>query len=436
MFKVIHKSKLISYSLNSTEMYNNDIIYLNENKNANLNDIFVFEKNNIGSFIFCNDIDSLKLVSKEILNNINNNQELAFNIITSGSSCPSLLNFLKENEVFGRCVKNICLYCWEIEKNLKYKYECEKIHDDIYKLRPKVINKFLKKTQTENHYLKTKLITDEYYSEIYYNLHLLIAKLYENIDPDIYRIYFQQIISILNRKSEEKKLSNKNQIIEGFLKFDLNQNEQNSDELIIKEFLNQTFSDYLNECLMDIDQGLDESVAYFTSRLIFSLNSYAYKNKMFCTEDQKKLYIGKQLPYSRILSYKKVKCKTITFSHFLSTTESEFLAKNWARRGDSLDLYQELLKFSVLFIITNINNNNWISNGINIQNLSDYKAEKEILFLPFSFFKVKNVEIDIINYTADIYLETIGKNEILENQIKNGKHIQYDSKLNIMKIVD
>ena len=56
--------------------------------------------------------------------------------------------------------------------------------------------------------------------------------------------------------------------------------------------------------------------------------------------------------------------------------------------------------------------------------------------MPFSFFKVKSVEIDTINYTADIYLETIGKNEILEIQIKNGKHIQYDSKLNVMKIED
>ena len=99
-------------------------------------------------------------------------------------------------------------------------------------------------------------------------------------------------------------------------------------------------------------------------------------------------------------------------------------------------MYKEKANFSVLFIITNIYNSNWISNGIKVQNISDYKAEKEILFLPFSFFKVKSVEIDIVNYTADIYLETIGKNEVLEHKIKNGKHIQYDSRLNIMKIID
>jgi len=40
------------------------------------------------------------------------------------------------------------------------------------------------------------------------------------------------------------------------------------------------------------------------------------------------------------------------------------------------------------------------------------------------------------NYTADIYLETIEKSEILEEQIKKGKEIYYDEKENIIKIKD
>ena len=398
----------------------------------------MFEKNNIGSFIFCNDLNSLHLIREEILNKLKNNKDLFFNIITSGSSCQDLLDFLQEKKEFDNCICNICIYCWDVESNKKkYKDKCEKIHDDIYKRRHLVVNKFLKRTQINNHYLKTKIITEEYYTEIYNNMHSQIAKFYGDLNPDNYRINIEKIISILNEETEDKKLiSKRNEIIEGFLKFDLNDNLENSDELIIKEYTNRTFSKFLNRCLMNIDQELDESVAYFTSRMIFSLNSYATKNNMFCTENKKKLYMGVKMPYSRILSYNKVKGKIITFPRFISTTENEFLAKNRARRGDSIELYQEKSNFSVMFIITNIYNNNWISNGINLQNISDYKAEKEILFLPFSFFKVKAVEIDIINYTVDIYLETIGKTELLENQIKNGKHIKYDSELNIMKIVN
>ena len=390
----------------------------------------------MGSFIYCKNQDSLKLIREEILNKMKRHPDLIFNIITSGASCKDLLKFIEENKEFDNCIKNICIFCWELEKYQKYKNECKKICD-VYKKTSDVIDLFLIKTQTKNHYFKTKLITEEYYTEIYNNRHFEIAHFYGDLNPDIYRINIEKITEIIKRENKEKKLSsNQNKIIEGFSKFELKNDSQNSDELIIKEYLNSPFSKYLNECLMNIDQELDESVAYFTSRLIFSLNSYAYKNNMFYIEDKKKIYSGIKLPYSKILSYEKVKDEIITFPHFISTTEDEFLAKNWARRGDSIELYKVTLHFSVIFIITNIYNSNWISNAINIQNLSDYKGDKEILFLPFSFFRVKEVNVDINNYTADIHLETVGKNEILETQIKNGKQIQYNSELNVMKTKD
>ena len=391
----------------------------------------------MGSFIYCKNQDSLKLIREEILNKMKRHPDLIFNIITSGASCKDLLKFIEENKEFDNCIKNICIFCWELEKYQKYKNgECKKIFD-VYKKTSNVIDFFLIKTQTKNHYFKTKLITEEYYTEIYNSRHFEIAQFYGDLNPDIYRINIEKITEIIKRENKEKKLSdNQNKIIEGFSKFELKNDSQNSDELIIKEYLNSSFSEYLNECLMNIDQELDESVAYFTSRLIFSVNSYAYKNNMFYIEDKKKIYSGIKLPYSKILSYEKVKDEIITFPHFISTTEDEFLAKNWARRGDSIELYNETLHFSVIFIITNIYNSNWISNAINIQNLSDYKGDKEILFLPFSFFRVKEVNVDINNYTADIHLETVGKNEILETQIKKGKQIQYNSELNVMKTKD
>ncbi len=42
--------------------------------------------------------------------------------------------------------------------------------------------------------------------------------------------------------------------------------------------------------------------------------------------------------------------------------------------------------------------------------------------------------IDLENYTADIYLETIGKKEILEEKIKLGKEIKYNEKEKIIEI--
>ena len=43
-------------------------------------------------------------------------------------------------------------------------------------------------------------------------------------------------------------------------------------------------------------------------------------------------------------------------------------------------------------------------------------------------------KLTLKNYTADIYLETVGKLEILEEKIKYNKDIHYDEKENIIQI--
>ena len=135
-----------------------------------------------------------------------------------------------------------------------------------------------------------------------------------------------------------------------------------------------------------------------------------------------------------MLPYERAKGKIIILSAFTSTSEDEFLAKRWAGRDRIKEIYKSKLLFSVVFIIKNIYKNYWISNGINIQEESEYSDEKEISFLPFSFYFVENVVIDLKNYTADIYLETVGKVEVLEEQIKNGKDIEYNKKENIIQV--
>ena len=47
---------------------------------------------------------------------------------------------------------------------------------------------------------------------------------------------------------------------------------------------------------------------------------------------------------------------------------------------------------------------------------------------------MKDVQIDTQNYTSIIYLETIGKKEILEEQIKKGKEIEFNEKAQIMEV--
>ena len=173
---------------------------------------------------------------------------------------------------------------------------------------------------------------------------------------------------------------------------------------------------------------------YFTSRIMFSLNSFAIKNREHLVGNKYECFGGYKLPYTYLLQYERAKGKIIFFPNFLSTSEERKLAENYAQRYESLKLYETNLKFSVLYIITNIYSKNWVSNGIKISSVSNYKNEKEIIFQPFSFFYVRDVTIDIKNYMANIYLITIGKTEILEERIKEGKEIEYNKELNIMQI--
>ena len=176
-----------------------------------------------------------------------------------------------------------------------------------------------------------------------------------------------------------------------------------------------------------------ETVAYFTSRLMFSLNNYGVSNKMYY-EKNSSVKRGIRIRYSCLLPYERAKGKIILLSGLTSTTLDENQANNFSGRNQSEKQYKTNLIFSVIFIITNKYTKGWISNGVNIQNESKLKFEKEILYQPFSFYYVRNVRIDLTNYSADIELETIGKHEILEEKIKIGENIEYNKKEKIMQI--
>jgi hypothetical protein len=280
----------------------------------------------------------------------------------------------------------------------------------------------------------TKLITFNDYLKIYQKRHFKISTFYGNLKPESYKKYIEEMRSLIEQKSESNELiKNKNAIVEGFLTFDLEKDVKALDALIIREYTKNSFHGDLNKMIMN-NMKFYETVAYFTARLMYSLNKYGQENKMYSIENRE-FYRGVKMPYTSLLPYIRAKGKIIILSAFTSTSEIINKAERFAGREKSNNLYKTKLKFSVLFYIKNYYKKNWVSSGINIQDISAVKSEKEHLFLPFSFYYLRDVQINTKNHTADIYLETIGKKEILEEEIKKGKVVEYNQNENIIQII-
>ena len=416
----------------------NNIIYYDENINF-LNSINkdsdLFERATPGAFILCTSLDSLELVKKEIVKQVKRNQKMTFNLITTGSKCENIIEFLNNNEDFKNCIKKICVYCMNIKKwgYLKDKYE---IVHKVVTTQNEVI-KFINEYSLEDikPYTMTKLLTYEDYKSKYKERHITISMFYGDLTIDQYKTNIEKMKSLINTEAKSKELTrNANAVLTGFLTFDLNKDLELLDKLIIKEYTKNTFYGDLNKWLMNSKMNDYEPIAYFTARLMYSLNKYAKKNHKYCIENKKELHRGVKMTYSDLLPYVRAKGKIILLSGFTSTSQDEAFAKRWAERGNTQALYKANLKFSVVFIIRNFCNENWISNGIDVMKESQYTNEKEILYQPFSFYYVRDVQIDNKNYLADIYLDTIGKTEILEEKIREGKEIEFNPKLKIMQV--
>ena len=386
-----------------------------------------------GAFILCANFSSLDLIKNEIIFEHERNENTKFNLIITENSYYRLIRNINLIEYFENFIDKICIVCKnpEIIENLNN-------YDIIYGIAQNKteIKKFIEFYSSKDikPFPLVKLITYKDYINKYRIYHKKISEFYGDLTPNSYKYYLEQIKRLINEESTQNKLGrNQNKILQGFLTFDINIDQDSSNQLVINEFTKDTIYFDLQRWLRNWKMKSYDSISYFTSRLMYSLNSYGNKYKKFYNKNQVISKAGYKLPFSYLLQYERNLGKIILFSSFISTSAREIIAQDYSGRGESRDLYERCKKFSVIYIINNNYRNNWISSGINIKDVSNYQEEDEIIYQPFSFFLLKDIIIDYENYIADIYLETIGKTEILEEEIKKGKKILYNNTFGIME---
>ena len=129
---------------------------------------------------------------------------------------------------------------------------------------------------------------------------------------------------LIEKESKNKELKKKDQniLFKAFLSFDITKDLKELDKLIIREYTKNTFYGDLNKWLMNSKFNFYEPVAYFTARLMYSLNTYAVENKIH-PKKEKIFHRGVQFPYSNLLPYKRAKGKVICLSSFTPASEDE-----------------------------------------------------------------------------------------------------------------
>ena len=420
----------------------NNIIYYDSNADKYKGNIHsdsdLFERKTPGAFILCTNLKSLSVIRDEILKYRKSEKKVIFNLISNGRGYRDhLKDFLKENKDFRESISKLCIYCLNPDRYREYQNEEPEFISEIVANTSEVVD-YIKKYSSKDikPFPLTKLVTLKDYLDKYKERHKKISEFYGDLNKETYEKNMEEIKKVIDKDEKENLLKKtKNKIMKGLLTFDIKKDLEALDELIIKEYTGNTYYGDLNRWLMKSKMKYYEPVAYFTSRLMFSLNKYANRKGKYFNKDQKVLHRGAKLYYSCLLPYERAKGKIILLSAFTSTSEKDSVARTWAGRGNEREIYKNSSKFSVVFHITNVfKQNNWISNGIDVKDSAVYETEKEILFQPFSFYRVIDVNLNEDNFTADISLETIGKKEILEEQIKLGKKIEYNEKENIMEI--
>ena len=133
------------------------------------------------------------------------------------------------------------------------------------------------------------------------------------------------------------------------------------------------------------------------------------------------------------LSYRIQKGKIICFQNFSSTSLTKE-ATNKFNDINNINLRRRELKFSIIMTIKVNLVTNVYPAFVDIKNLSEIISEEEVLFQPFSFFKVINSNIIYHRYVLELELEAIRKQNILENSLAKGYKLIYDKNNNIIKI--
>ena len=416
--------------------YNVNVVYFDKKRNNSdiLHINFLEIKNNIkGAFFRAFDINSYK----DILLLIESYKNIPpFILIYIGNNSEEILSFSHEKEYFY----DILIFKTNKEqksnKNLFDKYSKIRIIEennfdiilDYLGKKDYITNqdkKIISNLKPEN------LITLNQYYEYYNLFHKLLSNYYDN-ENNIPKLsttekndFLDEIYNLTNLTKEEKDE----------IKKEIN-SLNNNDNFIIKIielYTKQTKLSYsINKLLLSLNPKVYLKIKSYIGKFMYSLYKYAKDNPSKKSND-KKLKRALGMKKSDLYLYKACEGDIIILPGFTSTSKKllmdrlrTFVGNYGYKHGEGILEYVEM--------IISFNNNSFNDEiiAINVSDISSQPYEQEILFPPFSFFKINKVifRAGTFSQPHQIFVEGIKKKYNIESRIKKDRKAYYDSKLN------
>lgn len=423
---------------NNVKLIQTNLIYHDESFFQRKDEIYCdcefFQRHINGAFIMTVDINSITLAMDEIKKR---GEEEQFDLIVTGSTSVKILK-LFEKKNFLKYIKNIFIFAYFVDKYTYLKDEYPKVKEICF-AKGEIIEYLENLNENKPLYKLTNLITYDDYKYKYHILHKMIAEQYGKYTEDCYNAAISVIQDFLywspqllvqpNDSFDETKIQTLIKTLQNFKDISFNESH------LIKIYSQTTGSFYndFNNWLKELDPFAYKKIAWFIASLMYQLNRYKDKPGENNGITQSKIfYRGIVMNYTDLLLYKRCEDRIICYPSFTSSSELKKIAEFFAKRDvDSPEERKKNKLFSVILTINYKFCKNFISYAIDISKCSDYPDELERIFLPFSFFKLKDIKIDYENNIADIEMDSIGRKEILEETLCKGNNLYYNEYNNI-----
>ncbi len=191
----------------------------------------------------------------------------------------------------------------------------------------------------------------------------------------------------------------------------------------------------LNKWLRNVDiNQYDNGLKCFSGPFLYSLYKLAHDYPEFGVQKDKIFYRKMTIKLADLHMYKACEGEVICYPAFTSTSEEDISKYNFPTYTAC---HVNNLKASDISVVLKINYKHSYGNitpAISVDMYSVNKGEREFIFPPFSFFKIKKVELygGTGNNPHVIYLDVINKKNYIEIGLKNNKVINYDESTNTL----